>query len=312
MTAKALMVKSKSNYTAIYSALCFFLSFIMIALSKEIKEGVYNGLTFSFTTIIPTLFPFYILSDLWSAWFRVKKDSTLSKIFEKIFNINSCGLTAMISGIVCGFPIGVKSASQLYIKNEITYDEFERLSGFVNNPSASFIISGVGAGMLGDTRAGFLLYVSVIFSSALVGNVFRNSKSKSKNTDVNIRQSFNLVDSIKNAATTSISVASYIIFFSGLISVVNSAVPSEALRSVISSFLEVSNATKLIVLCSDFDLPMKLGLIGFSLGFSGLSVHMQAMSFFGGAPFPRKYFRMKLLQGVLSALLSFTLAGFLI
>ena len=312
MTAKALMVKSKSNYTGIYSALCLFLSFIMIALSKEIKQGVYNGLIFSFTTIIPTLFPFYILSDLWSAWFRVKKDSALSKIFEKIFNISSCGLTAMISGIVCGFPIGVKAASQLYIKNEITYDEFERLSGFVNNPSASFIISGVGAGMLCDTRAGFLLYFSVIFSSALVGIVFRNNKRKPKNTDVNIRQSFDLVDSIKNAATTSISVASYIIFFSGLISVVNSAVPSEALRSVISSFLEVSNATKLIVLCPDFNLPMKLGLIGFSLGFSGLSVHMQAMSFFGGSPFPRKYFLMKLLQGVLSALLSFTLAGFLI
>ena len=311
MTVDALKTRSKPYHQGFFSALCIFLSFIMILLGEYIKEGVYDGLSFSIKVIVPTLFPFFILSDIWAACFSAKNDGILSRSFERLFNINGCGIRAMLCGLVCGFPLGVKAASELYIEKKITKDEFERLSGFVNNPSAAFIISGVGAGMLSDYRSGILLYCSVILSSVSVGIIFRGRKRECKNCNVNIRQNFNLVNSIKNAAMTSINVASYITFFSGILCIVEHFYKNPAGQALISSILEVGNATRLISSFPDFELPTKLALIGFSLGFSGMSVHMQAMSFYDRKSIPKKYLLMKTLQGLLSALVSFIFALFL-
>ena len=301
MTYNGLISKNKINNSTFYSILCLALASLMIFFSNSIKAGVLSGLYFSFTTIIPTLFPFFILSDFWSSFFNVKRDSMAAKIFEKLFGINGSGASALVSGLVCGFPIGVKVAYELYRSKIISNDEFERLSGFANNPSAAFIISGVGAGIIGDAKLGIILYISIILSSITIGMIFKSKELSSINSNVIIRQNFNLSNSIKNAATSSIAVASYIIFFSGVISILKSMLSNELLLCIISSFLEVGNATKIAFSCQSADLHIRLILIAFSLGFSGLSVHMQAVMYFDQNRLSMKYIFMKLLQGILTS-----------
>ena len=213
-----------------------------------------------------------------------------SEARERLFGIKGCALSAFMSGLICGFPIGVKSASELCRTNKISLDEFERLAGFVNNPSIAFIISGVGVGIFGDISLGVFLYISVVLSSVAVGIFFKKQMTKSNNSNVISRQSFNLVSSIKNAGTTSISVMSYIIFFSGIIEIFESLIENEYILSLISSLLEVSSATRLIGNGANFAPYIRYALTAFALGFSGLSVHLQALSFFPDGASRRKYF----------------------
>ena len=305
MTQSALIKKNKSIISFLRTVLCLGLAVVMILLSDILKSEIYDGFIFSFTTVIPTLFPFFILSDIWSSTGASGSGGILSRTFEKIFRVNGCALLSFISGLICGFPVGVKIASGLYINKRISRDELEHLIGFINNPSVAFVISGVGSGMLGSSYIGLLLYISIILSAVTVGFVFRGSKKNFEVSKDNLEQSFNIVDSIKNAGLNSLNVASCIVFFSGVLGLISGIIKNNSVITCVSMLLEVTNAVRIIASYTLLPKRLTLILIAFALGFSGFSVHLQAFSFLPPEIKRRRYFLMKLLQGLIASLLVF-------
>ncbi len=304
MTDRVIICRQKNKEYSYGAVICIAIALLMIIMSDEMRRGIYQGLVFSFTTIIPTLFPFFILSDVWGSAFKLNSLSPMSRLFERCFGISGCGLSALISGIICGFPIGVKIAVGLYDERRISKDELQRLVGFVNNPSVAFVISGVGGGILGSLRDGALLYFSLIASALTVGFIFRKKEKITNKTDDNSGQSFDISKSIVSAGVSSMAVASCITAFSGLLALLSALIKNELALSLLSPLLEVSNATKMLGDSVAIPYGIRLLLIGFSLGFSGLSVHLQAFSFFRGELSKSRYLLMKLIQGMICSLLS--------
>lgn len=302
MTECNSVYKDRLNLKPILQILCLGLSVSMILLGEKIRKYVYDGLVFSFSTIIPTLFPFFILSDLWSSVCDFTEDGRISKLFNRLFGISGQGIVAFFLGCICGFPIGVKLASELYEDQIITEDEAERLYGFANNPSVAFVISGIGVGIYGSLKIGLLLYLSIITSAFLVGILFKRNLPINTNSKHKGRQKFNLVNSISHAGITSINVASCIVFFSGLLGLIDGFLRNQAAVSTISLFTEIATAIKLISSAS-LSTPLKLILSGFALGFSGFSVHFQAFSFFPPEIRKSRYLLMKITQGLICAIL---------
>lgn len=282
-----------------------FLLFLLLFLGNKIKEGVICGIELCLYTIIPTLFPFFVLSDFLLSVIWINPNGPVAKIYRGAFGISSVTLPVFLIGSVCGFPLGIRNASALYKDNKITKRELEYICGFVNNPSVAFVISGVGAGLLGDAKAGVLLYISTVISAVIVGLIFRSKISVSQKNDIISRQSFNLVESIRSAGISSLIVSSYIIFFSSLIGLLSEIVKSEYLMAAISSLLEISNGAKGIASLRSISSIPKLCGIAFSLGFSGLSVHLQSFTFMPKEVSKKKYLLMKLVQGLLCALIVF-------
>lgn len=287
------------NKRQIATFTCIILCITMLFFSKEIKIGALEGLRLSSEMLIPTLFPFFVLSDYWSKNFYMDKNSLFSKLFVRLFHIPPCGLLAFITGIICGFPLGVKAACDLYDRGEISEKQLTNLCGFSNNPSIAFVISGVGLGIFGSVRIGILLFISCTVSAILCGVVFRENEIKMQKAGNMTRQKFNLVESIKNAGLSSITISSYVIFFSAIIYVFKYSL-------LLSSALELCSAVKTIS-NSSLSITHKLTLIAFSLGFSGLSVHLQAFSFMGGRVNKSRYLLMKLAQGLISSITIFIL-----
>ncbi|MBO7196304.1 MAG: hypothetical protein J6V80_03120 [Clostridia bacterium] len=303
MTTKAVLPYNNRIHPYFGTATCLLLSITMIVFGKEVKDGIYSGLGFCFTTILPTLFPFFILSDLWASCYYINTNGHIARCFERLFKINGCAISSVVCGLICGFPMGVKLSSKLYENGRITKGELEGLCGFVNNPSLAFVVSGVGLGMLGSIKHGITLYIAVIISALLVGMFFSKKREFISKSDENSRQSFNLTKSIGSAGISSVSICSFIIFFSGLIGLISSVIKSHSATAVISGFLEISNAVKMIAACDEFPLQIRLILIAFALGFSGLSVHLQAFSFLPAEISRSKYLLMKLLQGVICSVI---------
>ena len=285
------------------SLISLAISFVLIIFGDIVKQGVLDGLSFSVKTIIPTLFPFFILSDIWADVFVISQNGIVSKCFQKTFHLNKVSITAFILGLICGFPVGVKTAAQLYKDKRITKEELSHICGFANNPSAAFVISGVGAGILGNIFTGIRLYIAVIISAIIVGIIFRQKDVSLVDSDVISRQSFSLVESIKNAALSSLNVMAYIVFFSALTSLVSVITNNSFVTTIFSVFFEVGNAVNSISKIENIDKPLCLSLIGFALGFSGLSVHLQAFSFLPREVSKKRYLFMKLIQAVICALL---------
>ena len=257
----------------------------------------------SFNNIIPTLFPFFILSDLWSATVQTKRTGLLGRGFEMLFNIDGRATNVFILGAVCGFPLGLKAAVKQYESGIITKEDLQVLCGFVNNPSIAFVISGVGAGIYRSFAIGILLYFSVILAACITGLIFRSKKKKITKSNHISRQSFSLVESIKSAGMSSITISSYIIFFSALISLIEKIPGNEFSLALISAFLEIASASNLIARLSNSLGAYSLILTAFALGFSGFSVHLQAFVFMPKELSKKKYLLMKFVQGVLSALI---------
>ena len=285
--------------------LCIVLLPMMILFSEPLKYGVISGMELCFRNILPTLFPFFILSDLWAATMRPNDKGLTGKLFEKAFGISSAALPAFLLGSICGFPLGAKLGSRLYKENLISKSELERLSGFANNPSMAFVISGIGVGLYQDIRLGILLYISIVFAAISVGTMFSRGSNITNNTAVISRQSFNLVNSIKSAGIASLTLSVYIIFFSSVISLASAFIKDQLTLSILAGFIEISNAARLSASLSVEYRFIGLVTVAFALGFSGFSVHFQTFAILPKEVSRKKYMLMKMLQGILCSLFAF-------
>jgi hypothetical protein len=112
-----------------------------------------------------------------------------------------------------------------------------------------------------------------------------------------------LSKSIKNAGASSLVITSYIVFFSSVIKILSGFIKNQKLFTLITSFIEIGNSTFIISQSNTLPLEFQYALLGFSLGFSGISVHLQAFSLLPENTSKVTYYKTKLLQGVICAIL---------
>lgn len=275
------------------------ITFILIVNQQTVKNSVENSIKMCLSSIIPAIFPFMILSDFLSSGIELNGNSSVTRVWSSFFNISEITIIPYVLGNVCGFPLGVKSASALYEHQIISKDECERIITFSNNPSLAFIVSGVGMGMRDSLTDGLALYFSVIFSSAIIGKINNGERKCFRECTDITRQNFSIVNSIKSSAYGVISVCSYIIFFSVIADIVSAFVKSEIVTAIVFAFLEIGGASKYISTSENlgiFNLPLN----AFALSFSGLSVYLQTLCFAPSEINKSHCFIMKLLQGTIA------------
>ncbi len=289
--------------SAALTALVFIIALYM---SDELSMYVKEGISLSVNVIIPSIFPFLILSDVLIRYIRYDRISPLRSIFEKLFKINGAAISAYIMGLLCGYPIGAKMSLAYYENGIISSDECERLMAFSNNASPAYIICAVGLGLRGSIREGAILYFTTIFSSILCGVIIGIKKHKSEKLTFISEQSFDFFSSVRQAVYTSISTGGFITVFSILFGLIRSFLKYAPLISLISPFLEISNACLYLSDLCIFPTALTFSLTSLAISFSGVCVGAQTVSLIPTSSQIRaaKYFKYKLLQGVISFLLA--------
>lgn len=108
-----------------------------------VKMAFY-GLNLWFQKMIPTLFPFMVLSGILvqTGWSRLIGKS-LYPVVGRIFQIHPQASYAILIGFLCGFPMGAYIVSLLYQKEELTKQEASYLLCFCNNLGPVFLLSYV-------------------------------------------------------------------------------------------------------------------------------------------------------------------------
>ena len=301
------ITKERSLRIRLINPTIILMTLLAIFYGQKIKDGVLIGLKMCAENLLPTLFPFMILSDLWTDCFQWKKNGRLAKLFERVFGISSYGLTPFILGNLCGFPIGIKSANSLYEKGVISKSELERIIGFSNNPSLAFVIFGIGAGMINNIYTGVKVYLVVILSTIITGLIYRNKTHISKNTRIILGQNYSFTSSIRSSAVGCVYVCGYVSFFSGVISLLSTWIHSQGGLALTSSFFEIGSASRIIIFSSEFPVKFRYAILGFALGFSGISVHMQSFALMPKDVLKTSYIKMKLTEGLICFLVLFVL-----
>ena len=139
--------------------------------------------------------------------------------------------------------------------------------------------------------------------SAIVISRFKKTNLQNYSYTTNIsRQSFELSTSIKSAALSSIYVSSYIIFFSALLGVIFLICNTDLSKIAFAVIFEIGNATAIISKSKNITNVLSFALTGFALGFSGISVFMQALAYLPSEISKKELLGYKLIQGALCGL----------
>lgn len=277
--------KYSGGWTAI-SVLCIFLFVLLFLDSETASEQMRRGMRICFETLVPSLFPFMVISELLVRSGACEPVSRLiGRPMKALFGVSGECASALLLGIVCGFPVGAKAAASLYARGDISKKDCEHLLSFCNFPSAPFVIFAVGEGMFGSKEVGILLYCTVLFSGLLYGMLFRRKNTRSDNikvskSDLSNEKALSLFSSsVVSAASSVISVCAFVTFFTcfvGCISSLFGAASSSPLRALLFSFFELTSGC---AVCTSIAEPrLSLILAAAACGWSGLSVFLQIYS----------------------------------
>lgn len=308
MEAKKKEKHRKREIAALFESVAFTALIFLTAIffSDELSDYVAAGLKISVRVIIPSVFPFLVLTDASVRFIRFERIGRLRRLFERAFHINGAALPVFVCGVLCGFPLGAKLALTMYENGKISKCECERLMAFANNASPGYVICAVGLGMRGRITDGVVLYISMITSSVLVGILSGINKHKSSNSNFISWQKYSFSGSVKSAASVCLNITGFVTVFSIAVGFVDEVVHSEIVKAFIVPFMEIGNAA--LYLSDLCILPdgLTLALTAFSISFSGLCVSAQTLSLIGkGVDVSMSdYIPRKLLQGILAAIIA--------
>lgn len=288
----------------------FFILFtlFLILFSKDNLASAKQGLNLWVDSVIPSLFPFFIATELLSHTNIIYYlGNVLNKIMRPLFNVPGEGAFALIMGIISGYPTGAKIVSNFKQMKICTSVECERLLAFTNNSGPLFIVGTVGTSLFYDTKTGFLLLFTHILACITVGIVFRFWKYKDnenyRNNQIIKHDTVSFLnlgevigDSIKSATNTILMIGGFVVLFSVITSMLENShffdlisfaispftnfigINSNFLHGFFAGIIELTNGLGQICTLATKNLSIQIILASFLLGFGGISVMLQVLS----------------------------------
>lgn len=337
------VVKLKRNF---FTLLFLSFTFCLLIFSKSNLPAIKSGLQLWANSVIPSLFPFFVATELLMHTNIIHHlGILLNKFMRPLFNIPGEGAFAFIMGIVSGYPVGAKIASNFRKNNICSKEECERLLSFTNNSGPLFIIGTVGILMFKNSSIGILLFITHLLACISVGIIFRfwktnSSSAISKKYSLSKKETFNatknkaihlsnlgeiLSESITSSISTILLIGGFIVIFSSVISILNATgilnhisnifiplfnyfhIDISFIKPLISGILEITTGINSISNITCKKLSINIIFASFLLGFGGISILLQVLSITAKTDLSIKpYLYGKILHGLLSAIYTYT------
>lgn len=201
----------------------------MLLFPKKVLADSLAGLDLWFHTVLPSLLPFMILSNvLIGANVVSQLMRPFSGFFRHVLGLSPEGGYAWLLGLFCGFPMGARLTGDMYRQHRISREEAGYLLTFANQSSPMFLSTYVVLHGLGDSPLTLPVFVIFYASAFLTSLVFRIRSrrfglppSKPKKEVPEQTSYGNLLDtSIMNGFEIITRLGGYIILFSILAGIV--------------------------------------------------------------------------------------------
>lgn len=239
---------------SIFSIFIILLFFLALFQSSVTFAGAYAGLMLWFCTLVPTLFPYMIFSSM---MIRTKGldylGSFCGKLFCRIFRVSEAGTFAVISGFLCGYPMGARVTADLVKSGRISHAEGNYLLTFTNSTSPAFVMNYLAASQLGKPELAIVFLIILYLSAYLTSLCFHRIALKPQSSSEAFRKTQTpespwqvMEAAICQSSENMIQIGGYIILFSVLIFHL-SALTDHPVFLTIGSFLEITNGIPLII-----------------------------------------------------------------
>ena len=120
------------------------IGFLLLILDgRTALAGAAAGIELCIKSVIPTLFPFFVLSDvlicaLWGG------KSSLLRPLGRLFGMPEGAESLLLSAFLGGYPVGTKEVSKACASGQLKKEDALRLLSFCNQPGPAFLFGMVG------------------------------------------------------------------------------------------------------------------------------------------------------------------------
>ena len=273
---------------------------ILILDSKTALSGASGGIDLCIRTLIPSLFPFFVLSVLLTGALSGQAGKYLRSI-GTICKVPEGAESLIAVSILGGYPAGAQNVSVLFGRGQINASQAARLLAFCNNAGPAFIFGVLGSIFPSKATPWYLWLIhllSAFFVASILPDTNRGSKIRLESTKIRI------TDALSQGVKVMALVCGWVIFMRIILLFMDvwflHYLPNP-IQIVASGILELSNGCIRLSELENDGLRFLISSGLLSLG--GICVTMQTASVAEGIDM-RLYYPGKLLQCSISILLS--------
>lgn len=278
---------------------------LLILDTKTAIAGARSGIDLCIRTVIPSLFPFFVLSVLLTASLIGRKIQPLGPVC-RLCRIPEGAESLLLVGLLGGYPVGAQCINQAVEDGCLHREDARRMLAFCNDCGPAFLF-GIVANLFDRWWNPWLLWAIHIASALCVGTLLPGTPHPCR---VRTANSVGPVQALERACKIMVGVCGWVVLFKVLLSFLQRwflwMIPS-GLQIVVQGLLELSNGC--IALSGIGDLRSRFVLCAGILGFGGLCVGMQTWSVVSEDVDRRLYFPGKIAQGSISLFLAAVLQG---
>ena len=309
-----------------------FLSFLCCEILTEAKS-ILSSVSFSLSiwknNIFPSLFPFFVLSEIMIRYGIPEFIGNLLKPFmSKLFKLTGPSAFIFVMSIISGNPSNAKYTRELYLNGNLNKYEATKILCFTCFANPLFILGTVSLMFLNNKEVGFLILFCHYIGNIIIGFLIRNY-FPSDNLENNISfkkailamhekrisnsEGFGLIftNSLINSINTLLlilGVMTICLVFTTIID--NNINLNGIIQSVLNGMIEMTQGLKYISM-EDLPLKIKCVLSVMILSFGGFSVHMQIVSILSDTEIKYLPFLCcRIIHAVISSVLAFVLFDF--
>lgn len=315
-----------SKINIVKTAFCVFAISSFFIFSSYSTTGAKIGLNYCLETLIPSLFPFIIIS-LFAVYSGVseKLGKFLSPFTKAFFDLPGNAGSAILIGLLGGYPTGANGIMALYKKGSLSKSQAEKMLYFTVAAGPAFIINVIGETLLNNKKLGFILFLSHVIPVFILGGLCKflfksadDSKEEKNPKNDNFQHNLSISDAIilssAKAYQNMFSICTLVILFSSLLEIIqnsrinilflemlrNIGINSNIAQSIVPLLLEMTRGSFISI-----KFHLSLPLLSFFLAFGGLCVHMQIFSIVKDFPINKlKFIFFRFLHGMLSFFLT--------
>ena len=93
---------------------------MLLAMPDVAIDYMKKGLKLCASSVVPSLFPFMIISEIIVLSGMGKRLSrVIAPVTKRLFGVGEGGACAFLLGTLCGFPIGARAAAAMYDKGDM-------------------------------------------------------------------------------------------------------------------------------------------------------------------------------------------------
>lgn len=280
-----------------------FAGLAMAALILDAKTGLSgaaDGITLCLQVVIPSLFPFFLVSMLLNSALLGRNILFLRPV-GKLLRIPAGAESLVVVGLLGGYPVGAQSVSQACRDGQLDPKDGRRMLAFCSNAGPAFLF-GIGTRLFPKLWICFILWAIHIASSWIVG--FLTPGQARGESKLAASAALTLPQAMKKSLNVMAGVCGWVVIFRVMLAFFQRwflwMIPIEV-HLWLRGLIELSNGC--CSLMETTSLGLRMVIFSGCLGFGGLCVVMQTYSVCDGMDI-EWYLPGKITQSAISILLT--------